>query len=278
MDELYFDNGKETFIVHHRKALSHRMTINHFHSTYEVFYLMAGKREFFIKDRAFVIEEGDLIIISPNVLHRTMDTEIPVHERLVVNIHESYITAPDGSRSDVLHPLFEQEYILVKGHLLKQVPVNGLAQEIVREVREKKPGYEAYARALTLQMLIVGCRKWAEAGGEPQLYPSPVHERISEVVRYINSHYMEELSLDLLAEKFYVSPYYISRSFKTATGFAFVEYLNIVRVKEATTLLLSSSLKVHVIAARVGFGSVTHFGRVFKQITGRPPLFYRKMQ
>jgi YesN/AraC family two-component response regulator len=89
---------------------------------------------------------------------------------------------------------------------------------------------------------------------------------------------MYELSLQSLAEKFYVSPYYLSRFFKEVTGFTFVEYLNNVRVKEAKKLLESSSMKVNLIFKKVGFGSVTHFGRVFKSVTGYAPLHYRKRE
>jgi len=103
-----------------------------------------------------------------------------------------------------------------------------------------------------------------------------MHDRISEIVRYINQHYMEEISLPRLAEKFYVSLYYLSRFFKEATGFTFVEYVNSVRIAEAKKLLEQSSMKVNSIAKRVGFGSVTHFGRVFKSVTGHAPLYYRK--
>jgi YesN/AraC family two-component response regulator len=73
-----------------------------------------------------------------------------------------------------------------------------------------------------------------------------------------------------------VSPYYLSRFFKEATGFTFVEYLNSVRIKEAKRLLERSSMKVKLISRKVGFGSVTHFGRVFKLVTGHTPLYYRK--
>ena len=111
-------------------------------------------------------------------------------------------------------------------------------------MQEKKPGFEMYAQTLVLQLLIICCRHVKQNSMEPMESPSPMHERISEVVRYINSHYMQELSLHLLAEKFYISPYYLSRFFKEATGFTFVEYLNSVRIKEAKKLLEQSSMKV----------------------------------
>lgn len=276
MGNMQYANAKGTFLLSHRKALSHHMATNHFHSTYEIFYLMSGKREFFIKDRTMVIQEGDIMIIAPNILHRTTNTETPEHERLIVNIHESYMMSVNESYADILQPLFEKEYLIVRCSLQERLAVEELAQQIIQEVQEKKPGFEVYAQTLMMQLLIICCRHLKLTGMEPLEFPSPMHERISEVVRYINNHYTEELSLHLVADKFYVSPYYLSRFFKEATGFTFVEYFNSVRIKEAKKLLEQSSLKVNVIAKKVGFGSVTHFGRVFKSVTGHSPLYYRK--
>jgi len=275
--ELYFHNDGETFVVSHREALSHHMPANHFHSTYEVFYLMSGKREFFVKDRTLEISEGEIMIIAPNILHRTTNTVFPKHERLIVNIHEDHFM-PADSRSDtgILQMLFERDFTLIKCPPQDRPAVDALAGQIIREVRGRQPGFELFAQSLTLQLLIFCCRLAKQNQAASQEHASPMHERIFEVVRYINSHYMEELSLHLLAGKFYVSPYYLSRFFKEATGFTFVEYLNNVRVKEAKKLLMRSTMKVNLIARKVGFGSVTHFGRVFKQVTGNKPLYYRR--
>lgn len=276
MEELYYDNGNETFLVHYRSGPSYRMTTSHFHATYEFFYMMDGQRKFFIKDRTFVIENGDIVVVAPNVLHRTTNAETPDYERLVVNVHERYLTADGASKAEGLRPLFERDYVLLKKGTYVSAAIDALAEQMMREMKEEQPGYEDYARALTMQLLIACCRQLPVETDEPPAASNPMHERIFEVVRYINEHYTEELTLERLSERLYVSPYSISRSFKEATGFTFVEYVNSVRVKEAITLLLGSSLKVNAIARKVGFGSVTHFGRVFKEVTGRAPLFYRK--
>lgn len=220
-----------------------------------------------------VLHEGEIIIIAPNILHRTTNAEMPMHERLIVNMHEDDMLAMGGASRELLNPLFEQEYLIVKPTPQDRPVIELLAHHIVQEMREEKPGYELFAQTLALQLLIHCCRY---RGSAPSEFPSPMHERISEVVSYINAHYMEELSLQRLADMFYVSPYYLSRFFKVATGFTFVEYLNSVRIKEAKQLLMRTNLKVNLITRKVGFGSVTHFGRVFKQITGHTPLHYRK--
>ncbi|WNS40712.1 helix-turn-helix domain-containing protein [Paenibacillus sp. MMS20-IR301] len=275
LTEITYGNNAGTLSVSHRKALSHHMPVNHFHSTFEIFYLMAGKRSFFIKDRTVMIQEGDIIIISPNVLHRTTNAEMPKHERLIINIHEQHLASSHESYNELLQPLSGQEFMLIRCSLQERLSLADLAGRLLREIEEQRPGFELFTETLALQFLITCCRHMKEHRIELPQYLSPRHEQISQIVSYINSHYMYELSLNLLADKFYISPYYLSRFFKEATGFSFVEYVNSVRIKEAKLLLEQTSLQVSHIAAKVGFGSVTHFGRVFKLVTGQKPLFYR---
>ncbi|HEX7058202.1 MAG TPA: helix-turn-helix domain-containing protein [Bacilli bacterium] len=276
MDETLFENVEGTFSISYRKAQSHHMPLSHFHSTYEIHYLMSGQREFFIKDRTMVIREGDVVVISPNILHRTTNAAVSRHERLVVNIHEDLFASVCRSSADILRPLYDNEYVVLRCSPYDRLSVDKLARDIVQEIQDKKFGFESFAQILVIQMIMLCFRNLRQANHEMLESPSPMHERISEVARYMNRHYMEPLTLQLTAEKFFVSPYYLSRFFKEATGFTFVEYLHSVRVKEAKKLLEHTSLKAGLIAKKVGFGSVTHFGRVFKTITGHSPLYYRK--
>lgn len=276
MVEFNYENADESFLISRWKALSHHMPTSHFHSTFEFYYLISGKREFFIKDRTIVIHEGDVVIVAPNILHRTTNSENSAHERFIVNIHERYMASVNDSYREVLKPLFEKEYMILKLPLQDRLAIEPLILNVMQELQDKKIGFEMYTLTLVIQMLIICCRHDIQSSLEPFESPSPMHERISEVVRYINTHYMHDLSLQLLSEKFFVSPYYLSRFFREATGFTFVEYMNSVRVKEAKKLLESSKMKANLISKKVGFGSVTHFGRVFKSVTGHSPLYYRK--
>ncbi|GMK39194.1 hypothetical protein PCCS19_22480 [Paenibacillus sp. CCS19] len=278
MAELHHEDDTGKFLVSYRKAPSHHMPISHFHSTYEIYYLMSGQRSFFIKDRTIAMEAGDVVIVSPNIVHRTINAAMPEHERLIVNMDPSYLgmTEQTGSAApNVLQPLLDHEYLVIRLPLLDRVSIDGLAEAIIREMREQKPGFELFAQTLVQQLLILCCRHAGQGSVQPVASPSAMHERISEIAQYINRHYMEDLSLQIVADKFYVSPYYLSRIFKEATGFTFVEYLSSVRIKEAKKLLEGSAMKVSQIAKKVGYGSVTHFNRVFKSVTGRAPLFYR---
>ena len=95
-------------------------------------------------------------------------------------------------------------------------------------------------------------------------------------MQYINLNFAEPLTLSSVSKHFYISPNYLSLIFKEVTGFNFVEYLNILRIKEAQRLFANSNFKVIKVAEEVGFGSISHFARVFKKVTGYSPLNYKK--
>ncbi|MEY8355511.1 AraC family transcriptional regulator [Lachnospiraceae bacterium 54-53] len=269
-------NIEETVSVSRKKQANHTMPDNHFHSTYEVYYLLEGERKFFIKDRTVVIKAGDLVIIHPNVLHRTADGNHSEHEKIILNFKEEFMPGAEGEFFQKLHPGLHEDYLVIHfSHHLKIIGEELLLQ-IVEEAQVRKAAYREYIQSLIIQLLILSSRYLEEHAMEPFEYLTPMHERISEVVRYINDHYKGDLSLQYLADKFYVSPFYLSRAFKEVTGFTFVEYVNSVRVKEAKKLLEETNLKVYLIAAKAGYGSITHFGRVFKEITGHAPLYYRR--
>ena len=74
----------------------------------------------------------------------------------------------------------------------------------------------------------------------------------------------------------HVSTFYFCKIFKKVTGMTFTEYLGRVRVEKAKNLLLNPHLRISEIAYAVGFQSLTHFNRVFRELTGQSPTDFRK--
>ncbi len=103
-----------------------------------------------------------------------------------------------------------------------------------------------------------------------------MYEKISEIATYLHQHYLEELTLKKIAGQFYISPSYLSRTFKKVTGFYFSEYVQAVRMREARRQLIESDEKVLTIAGNVGFHSIAHFNKTFKKMTGVSPIQFRK--
>lgn len=99
---------------------------------------------------------------------------------------------------------------------------------------------------------------------------------IDKVVRYIEEHYQEELSLQQLSEYAHLSKNYFANLFKKEVGESFVEYVTRIRMDKAKLLLESTELKISQIGPMVGITDSKYFSKVFKKITGISPLEYRE--
>lgn len=101
------------------------------------------------------------------------------------------------------------------------------------------------------------------------------NEAFLEVLRYVNSHYHENLSLQLLAEAFYMNRNYISQLFIKHVSQSFTDYLAELRVRHACELLKNSNLPIHRIGERVGYPDAYYFSKIFKKIVLMTPREYR---
>ncbi len=93
---------------------------------------------------------------------------------------------------------------------------------------------------------------------------------------YILANQADPIDLAKVAKATHVSTFYFCKLFKKATGLTFTEYLSRVRVEKAKHLLLRPHLRISEIAYDVGFQSLTHFNRVFRQLVGQSPSQYRE--
>jgi len=93
---------------------------------------------------------------------------------------------------------------------------------------------------------------------------------------YILANQADPIDLAKVAQAMHVSTFYFCKLFKRATGLTFTEYLSRVRVEKAKTLLLNPHLRISEIAYDVGFQSLTHFNRVFRQVVGQSPSEHRE--
>ena len=99
---------------------------------------------------------------------------------------------------------------------------------------------------------------------------------LTEIEKEITEHYMENLSLKSLSEKYYINSAYLGQIFKRQYGSSFKDYLNNYRIDRAAELLLRSDEKIYLIAEDVGFNNTDYFISKFVQIKGITPLQYRK--
>ena len=99
---------------------------------------------------------------------------------------------------------------------------------------------------------------------------------IIRIVKYIQEHLEEEISLNILAEKFYLSSQYISQLFKNEIGVNFLAYLTNIRMENAKKLLISTSISIGEVSEKCGYSDYRVFTKLFKKQEGITPSQYRQ--
>lgn len=122
---------------------------------------------------------------------------------------------------------------------------------------------------------------------EKQNEPAPVTETapsvqvlsrgnfVSAMIDYINSHYMEDISIQTLADLCSINPNYAGQLFKQKMNQTFNSYLSNFRIQKAEKLLVDTDMPIALVAASVGYQDYFYFANVFKKLTGSTPSSYR---
>ncbi|MCC3373269.1 response regulator [Cohnella sp. REN36] len=100
---------------------------------------------------------------------------------------------------------------------------------------------------------------------------------IVDVLRYLEANYAEDVSLQKLADRFFVNASYLSRLFKEEVGEIFTKYLMQLRIERARELLRTTHLKVYEVSEAVGYADVKYFNKIFKDLTGLTPADHRSL-
>lgn len=106
----------------------------------------------------------------------------------------------------------------------------------------------------------------------------PENMNIKKILDYINDHYAEPLTLSDVAKYFHFNPSYLSSYFSAHNNEGFIEYLNRVRIEEASKLLIQGTVTISEISAMVGYSDHSYFCKVFKKMKGLSPSQYRRKQ
>ncbi|WP_245613748.1 AraC family transcriptional regulator [Alkalihalobacterium bogoriense] len=269
----YSINDEEFAIQYVHQSGFVSMPTAHAHPSYELYYVVNGGRVFFINGKIYTAEKGDMIIIFPNDIHRSTSSEKLKCERILINFHDDFIS--NDMRNFVFDRLSKTSLLHIP--INKQAQIEELLENMLRESEEKQAGYEHYVRALLMEVLIELYRHVTKETKRKTESSHPMHQKIIEIAAYVTEHLHEKVTLEDAASRFYISPSYLSRIFKTVTGFHFKEYVQIVRLKEAKRLLRETNWKISYIAEQTGYEHHANFIVAFKRGEGMTPRQYRNI-
>lgn len=256
------------------RSPSANMVFPHFHSYYELMIPLCAGAGHFVQGTRYELEPYDVVLLAPSVLHRSVYPPGPPCDRLVASFRPP-ASGPFAQELQRVLSVFDGPCPILRlspeNRRLLFAPLNGL----FALGEEDGPVRELAVHAGFLRFLLSLYRLRGENLYAAASRPG-AEGKIDAVCRYLHTHYREELSLPSLAASFFLSPYYLSRRFREATGYTVTRYLQLTRVRSAQVLLLRPGRSIADVAEEAGFSSFSQFNRVFRSVCGMTPSEYRR--
>ena len=237
----------------------------HHHDFYEIYFFLSGNVQYNIESRSYLLTPGDVLLISPMELHQPMFTaEHKPYERIVLWIDKQYLEGLSLPGQE-LYRCFDTS---IPGHsnLLRPEGVarqflTFLLEQLMAELGKEEPYREISALTYLVQVLIHLNRLALQNRQAEQT--SGQETAVYNILGYINDHYSEDLSLDFLANTFFVSKYHLSREFQRLVGTSVHRYLVQKRLVMAKQML-SMGIPSSDVYQQCGFADYSNFYRAFK--------------
>lgn len=280
MEKIIFTESMEGVVIDEVvRDEEYSMTMNHFHDTYELYYLLEGERYYFIEKETYYVKAGDVVLINREQVHKTSQAGSGKHDRILLQL-SGRILEPWLKNAGVfsLERLFGDYYGVLKVSEVEREEIKSLLFGIRDEIGQRGERYETMVRLKLSQilLLIYRIRKKSVLKDMPPTVQTAKHGKVHEVAEYLTTHCESGESLEEIAEKFFISKSYLSRIFREVTSFSVNEYRNLARVRKAKELLSNSDYSITEISGLLGFESVTYFERIFKKHGDETPSGHRK--
>ena len=236
----------------------------HTHNHTELFYIVGGKGQFFIEDQVFPVDVNNLVVINPNVVHTEASLNAQPLEYIVLGIEGIALATSENSNG---------QFCLLDH--FESAEISGCLRNILREMEQKSPGYEDVCQAF-MEILVIRLMRNTTLSVAEELPAVSGNQQCAQVRRYIDDHFKEALTLDLLADEAHMNKYYLSHAFKKEYGVSPINYMLSRRIDESKYLLAETDLSLSRIAQLLGFSSLSYFSQAFRKSQDISPMEFRQ--
>lgn len=272
MDSSYEKRGYllEDFRLFHLCDPQGVQTDYHYHEFCKLLLLVSGSGGYNVEGRHYRLGPGDLVLLNSRCVHRPeLEPGMP-YERIILYISPGFLQR-ESSEDFPLEACFSP----AGGHVLhlpeaQRQCLLRLTGELERVLSRKEPGWEILGKSALLRLLVELGRFQQQ---ENVQYPQPLHPNdrtVASILSYLDGHLTEELTIDRLAEEFYLSKYHMMRRFRQETGMTIHSYLQERRLFLARELL-TAGLPATEACYQAGFGSYSAFARSYTRLFGCTP-------
>ena len=252
---------------------------SHTHSVIEIIFFTEGTHKVVCDGKEYIAQAGDVMLIRSFATHELYGDANGLHKHYCLQVPSALLFSLSFETlgTTYLLNLSESNRDAKCLWTKQECDKNGLKsffERLHREFSDKNYGYDIACVSIIAQILLTLLRE-----SDNSSLKSPVSEdikrRIYDCMIFMRRNFKEDLTEEICAKNISLSRCYFSRNFKAVTGRSFKEYLNLVRIEHANSLLSTTDKSVSEIASICGFGSASHFIYTYKKSQSTTPLAYR---
>jgi AraC-like DNA-binding protein/mannose-6-phosphate isomerase-like protein (cupin superfamily) len=248
----------------------------HIHDCYEIYYSISGGKQFLIDNKSYKIEPGDLFFINQYESHYLTQIDQTEHERIVISVHPDLLKTLSTTNTELDYcfhhrePGFSHRISLDKNqqqrflyYIHKITSLSGYAEDVLERI------------AFTELMVFFNKEFYSKVKAEEKVenFNYQYDQQVNDILEYMNQNISSPITIQQLAEHFFLSKSFICRIFKQSTGTTVNKYLTARRISIAKSLL-SEGTSVNDVSEQCGFLDYSTFLKSFTKTVGVSPKKY----
>ncbi|MFL0247684.1 helix-turn-helix domain-containing protein [Candidatus Clostridium stratigraminis] len=271
----YLNSDFEYFHIIDKKHMEFEL---HYHDFNKIIIFISGIVTYLIEGKVYKLKPWDILFVNSHDLHKPIVSMDVPYERIVLWVNSSFLELHNRGNSN-LQTCFElaskEKICLLRLSADNVKSLQSILFNLEASNKDNDFGNEVLKSSLFLQLMVYINRAFLRRKLSTAYIDIEYDERIAAILDYINSNLKEDLSIERLASKFYISKYFLMHKFKADTGYTLHNYIQQKRLIKASNLITEGK-PITQIYLDCGFGDYSSFIRAFKKAFNLSPRDYYK--
>ena len=247
----------------------------HHHDLYEILYIKEGKVTYIIEDKKYILEEGDMVLMSPTTLHKLDKILSNTSKRIILNFPASYVDKISTNRCDLLKAFeisLQKDIHKISFDKSLRKTIENYFKIMLETQFSKEYGDDITYKIRFTQTLLIINRMIMNINMDGNIVTT-TSKIVSEIINYINLNLSNKIFIKDIAKKLSLSESRVSHVFKQETGMSILKYIIKKRLILAKELVRNGE-HLNIIYGLCGFQDNTSFFRAFKKEYNITPKNY----
>ena len=277
-EELFFTSERNVTLIKHPRYIPY---FEHQHAFFEMIYVLSGHCTQVLNDSTITLEEGELLMMAPNVCHgiKVFDDSVVINILIRQSTFLDIFLNTVRNKSQIslffLGNIYEKNIIR---YLLYHTAGDMVVRNYILDMYMEQIHMDKYSDRIICDLMTIFFAQLTRRHGRTvHMSDTPDHkiEHGTEMLIYIMDHY-NQITLVELAEYFHYSVPYCSSIVKEITGTSFSDLITKLRMQQGENMLLHTQMSISDISEQIGYKNPETFIRCFQRVYHMSPSQFRK--